>query len=204
MALWVGRFPESVHKVDHLVKVINLLGKNLDANFASEGGAKGKSWQRLSGMTQDLREQRGFEREHPIMQQTGGLRSVSTAPLIGARSGGSHSYTKSTTGAALVASYDYRSFRAQITGDKVANNRGGYIPFTSTQRRGKKTRMYLPPRPFFFIPAAINDIMWGVFCNSLLLDWKTLAPSILKTRIGYGAMYTVASNAKSSRGKVPI
>lgn len=172
----------ALHSRRTMSPFINAFGRDTNMRFSDEVSPTGRSWQSLTGYTNEKREERGYPPTSPILEQSGQLRAAAATPFLkwGANTGkstrsfnapyGNHHNIK------MVASNSGGRFHAQISGPRVANQYGGsikkakgfytsvhgtyaadrYGAYYSRGSRGKGNM--LPARPFWGItPAMIND-----------------------------------------------
>jgi hypothetical protein len=136
-------------------------GKVWKANFENEGRDVG-GWRELSEFTQNLREWRGYDASHPIMQQSGALYRAVAWPAT--FKGDSGNITTPPTpmggGGPTTASIEkYKSrvgTKAELTisGDKVSNHYGGEnIGVGWTGSHGYR----LPRRPFWYVDDRVEQ-----------------------------------------------
>jgi hypothetical protein len=110
-------------------------------NFSSEGSMVG-GWRPLAPSTQKKRIERGFDPNHPILQQTGALRRVTITSLLAAR--GPRSV--SGDGIAMTSVYHGLSAVLNSSGEKSKNQQGG--------KNEGGTR--IPPRPYWFVDGRVT------------------------------------------------
>lgn len=111
------------------------------SNFDSEGGIVG-GWRPLTKMTQDVRQQRGYPREHPILVQSGALRRAAADGLVNVNG------PRVLTYKGVMMSYHPSQFGAtlRISGQKVDN-----------QFRNRNSEFSSPARPFWFTDHGVDD-----------------------------------------------
>lgn len=122
--------------------MVNAIAAVWKVNFDSEGSMVG-GWRDLAESTQILREQRGFDPQHPILVQTGVLRRIAIDALLNAKGprrqfgpGVSMSYVGANNSATL-----------RISGAKVDNQ---------FRVRGPQRETSQPPRPFWFVDPTVE------------------------------------------------
>lgn len=128
-------------------------------NFDTEGGKVG-GWRELAEMTQQVRQQRGFNPEHPILEQTGGLRHVAIDSLIRIRSSGS----RNADGASMRLTIGKAAATLYIEGRKVSNQ------FRARVRgRGGFSR---PPRRFWYVDDEVRAAAHRGLRKGILKEMK--------------------------------
>lgn len=140
-----------------LTPVVNAIADIWKVNFDGEGSLVG-GWRQLTPMTQKLRQSRGFNPEHPILEQTGGLRQAAVEALSRTTS---ESLTVNADGAHMTYTSGKNRFQLTISGRKVANQ------FRNQSRRKGSARFSSPPRRFWFVDpnvvkAAQNALIKGM------------------------------------------
>lgn len=121
-----------------LAPVIRNIAKVWEVNFDAEGSKVG-GWRQLAEITQLMRQSRGFNPDHPILVQTGGLRRAAIDALLHADG----DTARRENGASMRLSIGKASALLTITGRKVSNQ------FRErTRGRGGISR---PPRRFWFV-----------------------------------------------------
>lgn len=158
---WVGTFDQVVNDPRIMSYGVKPIGQEMDKVFNTEGQWGGRRWQNLTEMTKDVREQRGYPREHPILQQSGILRAV-TAGSLRRYTGGNISMAARGLGVTLVAKSQPRLFTAQVSGAKVQNNNGGTLG----------AGMHLPQRRFFGITAGGADKASKEIVDRIMREWS--------------------------------
>lgn len=135
------RLAQEVIEDPRLVPVVNAIADIWKINFDTEGGLVG-GWRPLAEMTQEVRRSRGFNPEHPILEQYGRLRYAAVEAL-------SKTTSESLTVGGEDAHLSYRSgknqFSLEISGRKVTNQ------FRNQSRRRGSQRFSAPPRRFWFV-----------------------------------------------------
>ena len=113
------------------------------SNFTREGAAVG-GWRPLTEATNDLRQSRGYPREHPILVQTGALRRAAIESLLNVNG------PRLMTGKGVMMSYQPALLGASfsISGPKVDNQ---------FRVRDRRSGISSPPRPFWFVNNAVSD-----------------------------------------------
>lgn len=158
---WVESLDDVINDPKIMSYGVKPIGQEMDKVFNTEGQWGGRRWQNLTQMTQDLREQRGYNREHPILQQSGVLRAT-TAGSLRRFTGGNISMAARGLGVTLTASSQPRQFTAKITGTKVQNNNGGAMG----------AGMFLPQRRFFGITSTAADKATAEILNRVMREWS--------------------------------
>lgn len=118
-----------------------------DQNFTSEGSMVG-GWAELSPYTQKVREERGYNGQHPILQQGGSLRKTVITSLLGQRTG----RTIRSKGIAMTSVYHGLRAVLNASGEKAQNQTGG----KADKINGKRGRN-IPARPFWFVDANVTS-----------------------------------------------
>lgn len=121
-----------------LAPVIRNIAKVWEVNFDTEGGKVG-GWRELAEMTQLVRQSRGFNPDHPILEQTGGLRRAAIEALLNINGDGG----RSEDGASMRLAIGHASALLTITGRKVSNQFRERV----RGRRGFSR----PPRRFWYV-----------------------------------------------------
>ncbi len=164
---WVNTFDTVVNDPKIMSYGVKPIGQEMDKVFNTEGSWGGRRWQNLTEMTQNTREQRGYQRDHPILQQSGILRAV-TAGSLRRYTGGNISMAARGLGVSLVATSGPRTFTAIVRGAKVQNNNGGAMP----------GGMYLPQRRFFGITESALDKSTKEILNRLMREWSKKSSNV--------------------------
>jgi hypothetical protein len=109
-----------------------------------------QEWARLTLYTQQERNFRGYDPEHPILQQSGQLRRLAADPFRNWRTGQRSIRPRvevapygDQTPLSLTASIRPGSFTATISGERVKNQ----TAYSISRRDG--SRVGVPPRPFW-------------------------------------------------------
>lgn len=142
-----------------LTPIIRSFGQDTRDNFKYESWPGGLAdWARLSEMTKDKREERGYDRDGPILHQSGQLRKLSSEPFMrwrrGQKSTGPTTATApyENSGSLTVQGHIYNGeFVAEISGSRVANQTAKRYSGRGANRRG------VPPRPFWSARQEIID-----------------------------------------------
>jgi len=194
LAVWVNQLDNSVYEQEPMVRAVRILGADLQANFKGEGSYGNRKWQSLTMMTQDLRETRGYPRAHPILQQSGRLKFMSSDVFAQWRIGANYqpSDGKGTT---MAASIGRGFFSARLTGPKSLNHSGGKMSDVASQKE-----FFLPARPFFYIPQRSLPKMVDAYVDGVMSHWASSSRSARHT----GRTFMINPNANTQRGKVQV
>lgn len=133
---WIDKLQPTVDDPKVMSVGVKPIGVEIDKIFTTEGAHGVGSWRMLSMMTRELRRQRGYNPEHPILQQSRALRNT-TAGSLRRWGVGTVSMAAAGSGITFSALSSRRQWVARISGDKVENNWGGRSPrgWTLPQRR---------------------------------------------------------------------
>lgn len=142
--------------------IIRDIAKVWQVNFDAEGSKVG-GWLPLAEMTQAVRAERGYNPNHPILVQTGGLRRVAIERLLGARG----STSGRTEGASMRLAIGRASALLTITGYKVSNQ------FRSRQRRGFGA-FSRPPRRFWYVDDEVRAAAHRGLRRGVIEDIRTV------------------------------
>jgi len=142
---------------DMLVPFIRRFGSATVQNFRQEmWPGHGQDWAKLTVYTQEERSDRGYEPEHPILQQSGQLKNLATTPFTNWRFGQKSIRTKTAvapygeeTALVVAASIVKTTFTATISGERVKNQ----MAYHTSRRDG--TSVGVPPRPFWGLTSDI-------------------------------------------------
>lgn len=170
---WLGKFEEVAKKPEVMDKAVKHIGKSIDKQFRSEGtGEMGGKWAPLSKMTQELRQSRGYNPRHPILQQSGALRDVAAGTLLAWNVGTGRAIT-SGENIRMTAWTGQLAFTAKISGAKVQNQYGGPTEFSFYPERPGQggRRSDLPARPFFGLTPASVMYARREITDKVLIDW---------------------------------
>jgi hypothetical protein len=205
MATWIDKFEEAKNEPNTMGGVVRLLGQSMSATFDSEGSASGSKWQGLSAYTQQVRNERGFNPTHPILNQTGKLRLITAGALKAwptYRTGGTWTDSKGTS---MTASTTHNRFHASVAGPKIDNHYGGATQISRSAGAGfsapkGKTAGYLPARPFFGIPSGMADQLAETYSDFLMGSWQSLGGRMVKrTR---GRILILGNQKQTHRGAI--
>lgn len=165
---WLDNFESTARDPRTMSAGVKHIGIGMRRQFKSEGGWAGENWRGLSDYTQLVRENRGYDPKHPILVQSGGLRSV-TADALAAYLTETTSSVKSAPGARMAAYSMPLEFRASASGPKVDNHRGTKV------MRGLMTnnpgQAVVPPRPFFGFTNTDADKAFQAIFERLIRAW---------------------------------
>ncbi len=128
---------------------VRAMARVWDQSFRAEGSAVG-GWQELSQYTQKKRAERGYNPEHPILQQTGRLYATTIKTLVNARG----ARTARADGIAMTSIYHGLTATLNASGAKADNQTGGKSDVKD--RRGRSGRP-VPARPFWFVNADVSS-----------------------------------------------
>jgi hypothetical protein len=137
---WLDSYDGVVSEPKTVAAGVAPIGRAIQGIFSSEG----PGWRQLAEITNDLREQRGHPREHPILVQRGTLKRAA-ADALAEWKPETRSVTRRGNKVSLAASATSRLFTAKISGEKVLNHYGGTDPAYGAK---------VPARPFFGITDA--------------------------------------------------
>lgn len=132
---------ETVVKNPHPAPIVQNVARVWKVNYDAEGAMVG-GWRELAEMTQRVREQRGFNPEHPILKQYGHLYRAAILSLIDARG---RSGRSNQDGAAMSWRSSPGSIQLHIAGRKVSNQ------FRQQSRKRGSPIFSAPPRRFWFV-----------------------------------------------------
>jgi len=172
--------------------VIRAVGRQIEWNFDSEGDALGHTWQRLSAVTRDLRQSRGYPPSHPILEQSGQLRYAASSPFLkwqvhqrrSVRSLGApyHRTGRGQLGQSgplqMNAAISGKEFHAQISGTRVENQYGKALSGTRVGTRGRNRKRILPARPFWILTQESVDEGASDMGQALLNAWGKKAKGL--------------------------
>ena len=132
-------FHQKIQEPDHSWS-IRQMAKVWERNFTAEGAAVG-GWAELRPYTQEVRIERGYNPEHPILVQTGDLRRIVITSLQNARG------PRSVSGRGIAMTSVYHGLQATLnaSGAKAENQYGGKATLDG------KPRARIPARPFWFV-----------------------------------------------------
>lgn len=144
--------PGQIARIDRIRKVVEDPDVNFavramagvwQSNFKGEGNAVG-GWRPLTEATNDLRQSRGYPREHPILVQSGALRNAAITQLLNVNG------PRTSSGKGVMMSYQPRKLGASlsISGPKVDNH---------FRVRDRKSGISSPPRPFWPVNNAVES-----------------------------------------------
>lgn len=171
---WIGTFESVVEKPDVMDVGVKFIGRNIERNFNKEGTpAMGGGWAPLAAYTQVVRRDRGYNPEHPILQQTGELKDVVASPLANWKVG-TQNQVASGRGIGMVAWTGPLSFQAKISGRKVANHHGGTMPASDQPASANfddNNPGYLPARPFFALNQSGVIQARDAITRKIMTDW---------------------------------
>ena len=137
--------------------VIRDIAKVWQVNFDTEGSKVG-GWRELAELTQQVRQSRGFDPQHPILQQTGGLRRAAIDHLTRTRGNSS----RAEDGASMRLTMGHASALLTISGRKVSNQ------FRERVRgRGGHSR---PPRRFWYVDDEVRAAAHKGLLRGILSD----------------------------------
>jgi hypothetical protein len=124
-----------------LHKMVQGMAGIWQSNFDTEGTRVG-GWRPLTQMTQDIRERRGFNPEHPILVQYGHLRRAAVEGLLNVNG------PRVLTFPGVMMSYRPSGDRAtlEISGPKVDN-----------QFRIRDASFQSPARRFWFVDSSVEE-----------------------------------------------
>lgn len=171
---WTDTLGPVVDNPRALAPAVRIMGKAMISQFQSEGATGGAGWQDLSGMTQDVRQERGYGREHPILVQGGGLKGV-TADTLSRWNLATVAAVQADGNNVMTASIMNRQFKATVSGPKVKNHFGGNEVTGGRGRRrfdSKRRANFLPKRQFFSIMPGIEKEMADAVVERVMIDWS--------------------------------
>lgn len=136
------RYRELVHIVQNPEPspVVRAVAEVWRVNFDSEGSMVG-GWRPLAEMTREVRKQRGFNPDYPILKQYGVLRRVAIESLVNAKGRSGSALGK---GAVMSWQGDGDRITLRISGKKVSNQ------FRMQSRKRGSANYSSPPRRFWF------------------------------------------------------
>ncbi len=146
---------ETIVKDPNMAPIMNAIAEVWEVNFDAEGSMVG-GWRELTESTQRLRQARGFGPDHPILKQTGALRSAAIEALKSVK-GKSAIYS----GSGVRMNYSSSDGQAQavIEGEKVTNQ------FRSRVRG--RFGFSAPPRRFWFVDSTVTNAASAALLKSV-------------------------------------
>lgn len=150
-----------------LAPLVRGAGKVWQQNFKAEGWLASRGWRPLSEYTQNIREFRGYNPSHPILEQSGGLRrAAADYPAEMKNNARSMNRTTSTGGANTTVTARMTDTKVTLTlsGEKVKNNFGGEVMgtgWTTTETHA------LPARRFWFVSPEVQSQMLEEFMTEV-------------------------------------
>lgn len=173
---WMGRWEDAVNDPIVMAAGVKHIGKGMAENFKSEGSYAGGAWAELSETTKRVRRQRGYNPEHPILQQSGGLKRITADTLSGwGESTSSQVGFAGNTG--MVASVSRRRFQAIVRGPKVENHWGGTVRLKDTD-----ISVRLPRRRFFGITTTAADEANKAIFDKITSKWGRMSRNVKVTK----------------------
>lgn len=136
-------------------------------NFKAEGWLAGSGWKPLSEFTRNLREWRGYDPDHPILVQSGGLRAAAVeypSKFKDGQKSMARSNSRGDANTQLVIRTMSRRATLTISGPKVENNTGGV---TSGMGWAGSHEHGLPKRRFWFVSEEVRSQMVEALLESL-------------------------------------
>lgn len=144
---------EAVVRDPHPAPIVNNIAKVWKVNYNTEGSMVG-GWRDLTQMTQQVRESRGFQPDHPILKQYGHLYQAAIESLVNARG---RSGRSNQDGASMTWTSSNGRILLRIAGKKVSNQ------FRQQSRKRGSAIYSAPPRRFWFVnPAVVNAAKAGL------------------------------------------
>jgi hypothetical protein len=204
LSQWISGFDTAFRDPAIFAAAIRRIGHDMQKQFSSEGSSLTRKWQPLAKMTQDTRTERGYNPQHPILQQSGKLRLITADALSSwsaGRVGGTWTDSKGTSMSVSVAG---RHMKASLSGPKAQNHWGGNNS-DKRQRKNKrgKTAFYVPARPFFGFAANSTDDIANLIINNGMGKWQSIGGRTLVKRTG-GMTVLPAERVTGRRGGVEI
>lgn len=173
MVNWLDKFDIIAREPETMSAGVKNIGIGMQSQFRTEGRKYSTPWRALSMTTRKLRDDRGYNPEHPILVQSGILKSVTADAL--------RAYTTSTTammragdGASMMASSMPLVFTAKASGEKVRNHWGGRVKFPD----GKTGK--IPSRPFFGFGDFEAQMAWEAIYRRLITQWASKSSLVKK------------------------
>jgi len=177
---WINRLDQYVNDPTQMLYVVRSIGGQIFADFISEGRESGSKWQALSQTTRQVREERGYNPDGPILQQSGALlkmvqRTMANFPrgrlfmpvndsnLPYENDGKTWMYTQLTP----------RQSLTKIQGPKAGHLTGGRLQAGPSAEAGKSYG-YLPVRDFFrtvHTNAGQMKFAWSSTILNIFDDW---------------------------------
>jgi hypothetical protein len=146
----INKFDQAIRDME-MHKALNAVAAKWRENFINEGRNVG-GWPALSEMTGELRLSRGFNEDHPILQQYGHLYySAITFPMTFKGKYGQ----ANRPGASIEVDSGFGRIRARIFGDKVENQYGATHVAPAPPQGGGPLWWVIPPRPFWFVDRGV-------------------------------------------------
>ncbi len=158
--LAIKRLDSKLDNID-MAPVVRGVGEGMQKYW--RGGGVG--WRPLSDMTQKARSERGYNPNHPILRQSGGLYEAAVEGPMSVRDGvrsarvvGPASSYSRGGGSTYFSAYMWPGRATMhISGDKVANHFGGITP----------EGFVIPPRPFWGLNPDMMDRATNELSDSL-------------------------------------
>ena len=172
-AAWFNRFEDAVDDPQVMTAGVPHIGVGMAENFKAEGSAAGSGWASLSPTTQRIRQRRGYNPEHPILQQSGALKRMAADSLRRWGAATQHYAGSDGKGTFMAASASRRQFMATITGPKVENHWGG-SGFVGASGRAVR----LPRRRFFGITQDAADKACEAVNDKIMTRWARMSGTV--------------------------
>lgn len=166
---WMARWEEALDKPTVMAAGVKFIGVGMQTNFETEGRTAAGGWAPLSETTKRIRRRRGYNPEHPIMQQSGNLKKMTADRLakwaLTQRSMVAYDGKGTGIGAAVTS----RHFKATVRGPKVENHYGGSVTMPS----GLEAR--LPRRRFFGITELALEKAGEAMMRRFMNEWAAMS-----------------------------
>ena len=179
---WVDQMDAAFRDPRNMDAGVKHIGRGMLTNFKAEGSHAGHRWVALSQTTQRVRRRRGFDPNHPILEQTGGLKAVSAESLANWHIGQGSLVRTDGKGTGIAAATVGLHFQAKIQGKKVENHWGGMIKNPRAKASTRFAEVRLPRRRFFGITGDAAEKAFEAINDKMMMTWARKSRNT--TRIG--------------------
>lgn len=171
---WFTRYEDALDKKTVMAAGIKFLGVGMQTNFDTEGRSAAGGWAPLAPSTQRIRRRRGYNPEHPILQQSGNLKKMTADRLAKWTLTQTSAVAFDGKGTGMGAGIGRRSFKATVKGPKVENHYGGSITMPS----GLKGT--LPRRRFFGITELAAEKASEAMMTRFMNEWARMSSKVTR------------------------
>lgn len=169
---WFTRYEEALDKKSVMAAGVKMIGTGMQTNFDTEGRTAAGGWAPLSESTQRIRRRRGYNPEHPILQQSGNLKKMTADRLAKWTLTQNSAVAFDGKGTGMGAGIGRRSFKATVKGPKVENHFGGKVTMPS----GMTGR--LPQRRFFGITQLAAEKASEAMMEKFMNEWARMSSNV--------------------------